>query len=42
MIERYVLKNAWISKLAYEGLEGGSQDHMIEKMTLTYDYSVRV
>ena len=42
VIERYVLKNAWISKLAYEGLEGGSQDHMIEKMTLTYDYSVRV
>ena len=41
-IERYVLKNAWVSKLSYETLEGGNQDHMIEKVTITYDYYTRI
>ena len=41
VIERFTLVNAWVSKGGINSLEGGNQDHMIEKMTITYDYYVR-
>lgn len=40
-IKRFRLHGAWIKKLEYDDLEGGSSDPAFEKLTLTYQFWTR-
>lgn len=35
---RFTLHGAWVKKLEWDDPEGGSEDHLLEKLTICYQY----